>query len=61
MAIASGSSIVVALVLALAVDRAVRLLPIARNLLIWPKAVASASIGVIFVFIFNPFLGIWLP
>ena len=61
MVVASGSSITVALVLALAVDRAIRLSPIARNLLIWPKAVASASIGVIFLFIFNPFLGILAP
>lgn len=61
MTVASGSSILVALLLALAADRAIRLSPIARNLLIWPKAVATASIGVIFVFIFNPFLGILAP
>lgn len=61
MAVASGSSIAVALILALAADRAIRLSPIARNVLIWPKAIASASIGVIFVFIFNPFLGILAP
>ena len=61
MVVASGSSIAVALTLALAADRAIRLSPIARNVLIWPKAIAAASIGVIFVFIFNPFLGILAP
>ena len=61
MVVASGSSIAVALTLALAADRAIRLSTIARNVLIWPKAIAAASIGVIFVFIFNPFLGILAP
>ncbi|WEX08043.1 sugar ABC transporter permease [Chelativorans sp. AA-79] len=61
MLLASGSSILVALILALAADRAVRLSPLARNLLIWPKAVATASVGVIFLFIFNPFLGLLAP
>lgn len=61
MIIASGSSILVALGLALAADRAVRASAFARNILIWPKAVASASIGLVFVFIFNPFLGLLAP
>ena len=59
--VATGTSIFVALVLALAADRAVRISPLARNVAIWPKAVAQASIGVIFLFIFNPFLGILAP
>lgn len=59
--VATGSSIVIALVLALAADRKVRVSPIARNVLIWPKAVAAASIGVVFLFIFNPYLGLLAP
>lgn len=61
MFVATGASILVALILALAADRAIRLSPIARNVLLWPKAVASASVGVIFVFIMNPFLGLLAP
>ncbi len=61
MVLASGTSIATALILALAADRALKISPIARNVFIWPKAVASASIGVIFVFILNPFLGILAP
>ena len=61
MILASGTSITTALILALAADRALKLSPLARNVFIWPKAVASASIGVIFVFILNPFLGILAP
>lgn len=61
MILASGTSITAALILALAADRTLRLVPWARNILIWPKAVASASVGLIFVFIFNPFLGILAP
>ncbi|WP_319412111.1 sugar ABC transporter permease [uncultured Cohaesibacter sp.] len=59
--LATGTSIATALVLALAADRTVRISPIARNIAIWPKAVAQASIGVIFLFIFNPFLGLLAP
>lgn len=58
---ATGSSVLVSLVLAIAADRKVRVSPIARNLLIWPKAIAAASIGVVFLFIFNPFLGVLAP
>ena len=61
MVLATGSSIFCALVFALAADRAIRLSPIARNVMIWPKALATASVGVIFLFIFNPFLGILAP
>lgn len=61
MIVASGTSITVALILALAADRASRISSFARNILIWPKAISSASIGLIFIFIFNPFLGILAP
>ncbi len=61
MLVASGTSITVALILAFAADRAIRLSPIARNVFIWPKAIASASVGVIFLFIMNPFLGLLAP
>ncbi|OKL45089.1 carbohydrate ABC transporter permease [Pseudovibrio exalbescens] len=61
MVVASSTSIICALVLALAADRGIRMSPLARNVLIWPKAVAAASIGVIFLFIFNPFMGILAP
>ncbi|WP_138469216.1 carbohydrate ABC transporter permease [Poseidonocella sp. HB161398] len=61
MVLASGSSVGTALVLALAADRRLRLSGIARNIFLWPKAVASASIGVIFVFLLNPYLGIPAP
>lgn len=48
-----------ALILAIAVDRKLKLSKPARNFLVWPKAVAGASIGVAFAFIFNPFVGIF--
>lgn len=58
MTVATGSSVTFALVLACAADRAIKLSPIARNIFIWPKAVASASVGIVFAFILNPFLGV---
>ena len=61
MIIAPGLAIGISLILALAADRGLRLSQAARNIIIWPKAVAGASIGVVFVFIFNPFLGIFSP
>jgi len=61
MAIACGCAVGAALILALAADRRLKLSPIARNIFIWPKAVAAASIGVIFVFILNPYLGLLAP
>ncbi len=61
MVIAPGLAIGISLALALAADRGLRLSQAARNIIIWPKAVAGASIGVVFVFIFNPFLGIFSP
>lgn len=61
MVIAPGLAIAISLLLALAADRGLRGSDAARNIIIWPKAVAGASIGVVFVFIFNPFLGIFAP
>ncbi|MDE0209574.1 MAG: sugar ABC transporter permease [Boseongicola sp.] len=61
MAIAPTLAIGLSLILALAADRGIRISQAARNIIIWPKAVAGASIGVVFVFIFNPFLGIFAP
>lgn len=61
MVVAPTIAIGISLVLALAADRGIRLSPAARNIIIWPKAIAGASIGVVFVFIFNPFLGIFAP
>ncbi|PSW16713.1 glycerol-3-phosphate transporter permease [Photobacterium rosenbergii] len=55
----STLSVLVPLILALAVHRQVRMSGMARNLLVWPKAVAGASIGVVFAFIFNPFVGVF--
>ena len=59
MLVAPGLAIGISLILALAADRGLRLSGAARNIIIWPKAVAGASIGVVFVFIFDPFLGIF--
>ncbi|WP_117190356.1 carbohydrate ABC transporter permease [Rhizobium terrae] len=61
MVIASSLAVVVPLILAVAADRKIRLSLPARNVLVWPKGVAGASIGVIFAFIFNPFVGILAP
>lgn len=61
MVIAPVLAIGLSLILALAADRGLRLSQMARNVIIWPKAVAGASIGVVFVFIFNPFLGVFAP
>ena len=61
MLVAPGLAIGLSLILALAADRGIRISQAARNIIIWPKAVAGASIGVVFVFIFNPFLGIFAP
>ena len=58
MVIGSSLSVLVPLVLAIAVDRKIKLSRPARNFLVWPKAVAGASIGVAFAFIFNPFVGV---
>ncbi|MCJ8510050.1 sugar ABC transporter permease [Rhizobium lemnae] len=61
MMLAASFGILLALLLALAADRGIRTSRIARNVLIWPKAIAGASIGIVFTFIFNPFLGLFAP
>lgn len=61
MTLAPGLAVAISLILALAADRGVRLSGLARNVLIWPKAIAGASVGVIFVYIFNPYLGLFAP
>ncbi len=61
MVTGSTLAIVIPLILALAADRHIRLSQPARNVLVWPKGVAGASIGLVFVFIFNPFLGLLAP
>ena len=61
MLIAPTTAIGISLFLALAAHRGILLSHPARNILIWPKAVAGASIGVVFVFIFNPVLGLFGP
>jgi sn-glycerol 3-phosphate transport system permease protein len=61
MLTASSLAVVVPLLLAVAADRKIRVSLAARNVLVWPKGVAGASIGVVFAFIFNPFVGIMAP
>lgn len=61
MVTASSLAVAVPLILAIAADRKIRLSLPARNVLVWPKGVAGASIGVVFAFIFNPFVGILAP
>jgi sn-glycerol 3-phosphate transport system permease protein len=61
MVLGSSLAVLVPLMLAVAADRAIALARPARNVLIWPKGVAGASIGVVFAFIFNPFVGILAP
>lgn len=61
MFLAPSLAISISLMLALAANRGLRFSSAARNIVIWPKAVAGASIGVVFVFIFNPVLGIFAP
>lgn len=67
MLTASVTSVSLALALALAADRKIRLSAPSRNLLIWPKAVAGAVVGVVLKFVLNPYSGIvaplqaWLP
>ncbi|WP_316861199.1 sugar ABC transporter permease [uncultured Cohaesibacter sp.] len=61
MVTASSLAVILPLFLAVAADRKVRLAMPARNILVWPKGIAGASLGVVFLFIFNPFLGILAP
>lgn len=59
--IGSSLAVLVPLILAIAADRHVQLSRTARNVLVWPKGIAGASIGVVFAYIFNPFVGILAP
>lgn len=61
MLTASSLAVVVPLILAIAADRKIRLSLPARNVLVWPKGIAGASIGLIFAFIFNPLVGVLAP
>jgi sn-glycerol 3-phosphate transport system permease protein len=61
MLTASSLAVVLPLILAIAADRRIRMSLPARNVLVWPKGVAGASIGVVFAFIFNPFIGVLAP
>jgi sn-glycerol 3-phosphate transport system permease protein len=59
----TGGGLSVSLVLAYFADRALRGALLFRTLLIWPYAVAPAIAGVLWMFMFNPSLGIvtwWL-
>jgi sn-glycerol 3-phosphate transport system permease protein len=51
-------SMIVALILALAVDRMIRSARIYTTLMVWPYAVAPAVAGVLWWFMFNPTIGI---
>lgn len=59
MVIGSSLAIAVPLVVALAADRKVGMSTFARNIMLWPKGISGASVGVVFSFIFNPFVGIF--
>lgn len=61
MVTASSLAVLVPLILAIAADRKIRLSMPARNVLVWPKGIAGASIGLIFAFVFNPFVGVLAP
>ncbi len=61
MAIEPGISVASSLALALAAERRLVLSSLARNVIVWPAAVAGASIGAVFLFIFNPHIGILSP
>lgn len=50
-------SVSFALAIAIAADRNVRFSIIARNLMMWPKAISAAAIGIIFIFILDPYQG----
>lgn len=59
MVTASVTSVGLALILAVAADRQLRLAKVARNVIIWPKAVAGASIGMALSVILNPYVGVF--
>lgn len=54
----AATSIILALILALAADGRLRSRNIYTTLLVWPYAVAPAIVGVLWWFIFNPSIGI---
>ena len=54
----AGIGLSVALVLAVFADRVVRGATVYKTLLIWPYAVAPAIAGILWLFIFNPTLGV---
>jgi sn-glycerol 3-phosphate transport system permease protein len=59
----AGIGLVVSLVLAVMADRVLRGAALYKTLLIWPYAVAPAVAGILWLFLFNPTLGIvafWL-
>jgi sn-glycerol 3-phosphate transport system permease protein len=59
----AGSGLAISLVLAVFADRALRGATAIKTLLIWPYAVAPAIAGILWLFLFNPTLGIvahWL-
>jgi sn-glycerol 3-phosphate transport system permease protein len=61
MITASSSAVIIPLILAVAADRHIRLAKPARNILLWPKAVAGASIGMAFSILLNPHVGLLSP
>ncbi|WP_287390576.1 sugar ABC transporter permease [Mesorhizobium sp.] len=60
--VGTALSISTALIIALAADRAVRSSTLTRNMMMWPKAVAAATLGVVFIYILDPHQGafVWL-
>ncbi|BCH27892.1 carbohydrate ABC transporter permease [Mesorhizobium sp. L-8-3] len=62
MVVGTTLSVGTALIIAFAADRAVRLSSLTRNLMMWPKAISAATLGVIFIFILDPYQGamIWV-
>ncbi|MDE2362083.1 MAG: sn-glycerol-3-phosphate ABC transporter permease UgpA [Hyphomicrobiales bacterium] len=57
-AVVTAASLSIALLLAVQADRVVRGATVYRTLLVWPYAVAPAVAGVLWVFLFQPSLGI---
>ncbi len=49
-----------ALIIAVAADRAVRFSALTRNLMMWPKAVSAAALGLIFIFLLDPYQGVFV-
>ncbi|MFB7893641.1 carbohydrate ABC transporter permease [Microbacterium sp. NPDC056044] len=57
VAVTTGGSIVLGLALALLVNKAVRLLPLARNVLIWPAIVTPVVVSLLWLLILSPTAG----